>query len=73
MTMDSALSLWVKRWDNPENFTRSERYDQIVSSEPYEDGFGIMRDTQTAKPQTFITGDGWFVYNLAVNLAQMPG
>ena len=41
------------------------------SFEPYEDGFGIMRDAQTAKPQTFVTGDGWFVYNLATNLAQM--
>ena len=47
------------------------RYDRIVSFEPYEDGFGIMRDAQTAKPQTFVTGDGWFVYNLAVNLAQI--
>ena len=47
------------------------RYDRIVALEPYEDGFGIMRDAQTAKPQTFVTGDGWFVYNLATNLAQM--
>ena len=30
-----------------------------------------MRDLQTAKPQAFKTGDGWFAYNLAVNLAQM--
>ena len=28
-------------------------------------------DAQTAKPQTFRTGDGWFAYNLAVNLSQM--
>ena len=34
------------------------RYDRIVSFEPYDDGFGIMRDAQTAKPQTFRTGDG---------------
>ena len=47
------------------------RYDRIVSFEPYDDGFGIMRDAQTAKPQTFRTGDGWFAYNLAVNLSQM--
>ena len=47
------------------------RYDHIVSFEPYEDGFGIMRDAQTAKPQTFRTGDGWFPYNLVTNLAQM--
>ena len=29
------------------------RYDRIVSFEPYDDGFGLMRDAQTAKPQTF--------------------
>ena len=49
------------------------RYDRIVSFDPFDDGFGIMRDAQTAKPQTFRTGDGWFVYNLAVNLAQVQG
>ena len=46
-------------------------YDRVVSFEPYEDGFEIMRDAQTARPQTFVTDDGWFVYNLATNLAQM--
>ena len=46
------------------------RYDRIVSFEPYNDGIGIMRDAQTAKPQTFRTGDGWFIYNLVTNLAQ---
>ena len=40
------------------------RYDRIVAFDPYDDGFGIMRDAQTAKPQTFRTGDGWFAYNL---------
>ena len=30
-----------------------------------------MRDAQSAKPQVFKTGDGWFAYNLAVNLAHM--
>ena len=39
--------------------------------EPFSDSFGIMRDAHTAKPQSFRTGDGWFAYNLAVNLAQM--
>ena len=47
------------------------RYDRIVTFEPYEDGVGIMREAQTAKPQTFITGDGWFAFNMATNLAQM--
>ena len=49
------------------------RYDRIVSFDPYDDGFGVMRDAQTAKPQTFRTGDGWFPYNLATNLAQLQG
>ena len=40
------------------------RLDKIVSFEPYSDGLGIMRDAQTAKPQTFAVGDGWFIYNL---------
>ena len=47
------------------------RYDKIVDFEPFSDGFEIMRDLQSAKPQAFKTGDGWFAYNLAVNLAQM--
>ena len=47
------------------------RYDLIVSFDPYEDGGGIMRDTQIAKPQPFQTGDHWFAYNLAGNPAQM--
>ena len=47
------------------------RYDRIVAFEPYADGIGLMRDAQTAKPQTFVTGDGWFTYNLIANLAQM--
>ena len=42
-----------------------------VRFDPYNGGFGIMRDAQTAKPQTFRTGDGWFAYNLATNLAQV--
>ena len=47
------------------------RYDKIVAFEPFSDGFGIMRDAQTANPQTFRTGDGWSAYNLAANLARM--
>lgn len=46
-------------------------YKKIVSFEPYSDGIGIQRDATTAKPQTFITGDGWFTYNLAMNIAQL--
>lgn len=46
------------------------RLDRIVSFEPYDDGIGIMRDAQTARPQTFRTGDGWFAYNLVTNVAR---
>ncbi len=46
-------------------------YSKIVSFEQFSDGFGVMRDTQTAKPQSFRTGDGWFVYNLVTNLAKL--
>ena len=47
------------------------RYDRIVSFDPYEYEFGVMRDAQTACPQAFRTDDGWFAYNLAANLAQL--
>ena len=42
-----------------------------MTFEPYGDGLGIMREAQTAKPESFVTGDGWFVYRLAVNLAEV--
>lgn len=47
------------------------KYSKIVSFTPYSDGFGLQRDASTAKPQVFITGDGWFTYNLATNLARI--
>ena len=46
------------------------RWDRIVAFDPYADGIGVQRDAQSAKPQAFVTGDGWFTYNLAVNLSQ---
>jgi len=46
-------------------------YPKIVSFEPFSDGVGIMRDAATAKPQIFVTGDGWFTYNLVTNLSQL--
>jgi len=49
------------------------KYDKIVSFTPYSDGIGIQRDAQTAKPQVFVTGDGWFTYNLISNLAKSGG
>lgn len=44
-------------------------YDKIVSFTPYSDGIGIQRDSANAEPEYFITNDGWFTYNLVVNLA----
>lgn len=46
-------------------------YTKIVSFEPFSNGIGVMRDTITAKPQIFVTGDGWFIYNLVTNLSQL--
>ncbi|MDE2900503.1 MAG: hypothetical protein OXN15_05690 [Chloroflexota bacterium] len=46
-------------------------YEKIMSFDQYRDGFGLMRDARAAKPQIFRTGDGWFVYNLVVNLARL--
>jgi hypothetical protein len=46
-------------------------YNKIVSFEPFSDGIGVQRDALTAKPQSFATGDGWFTYNLIINLAQL--
>lgn len=45
-------------------------YAKIVSFLPFDDGVGVVRDAQSAKPQIFKTGDGWFTYNLVTNLAQ---
>lgn len=46
-------------------------YSKVISFLPFSDGFGILRDAATAKPQIFVTGDGWFSYNLVTNLAQL--
>ena len=46
-------------------------YDKIVDFKSFSDRFGIMRVAQSAKPRSFRTGDGWFAFNLAVNLGQM--
>lgn len=46
-------------------------YGKIISFEPFSDGIGIMRDASTAKPQIFVTEDGWFIYNLVTNLSKL--
>ncbi|HGJ65294.1 TPA: hypothetical protein ENS27_07900 [bacterium] len=47
------------------------QYNKIVSFTSYSDGIAIHRDSASAKPQVFITGDGWFTYNLMTNLANL--
>jgi len=44
-------------------------YKKIVAFQPYTDGIGVMREGANAKLQIYITGNGWFTYNLAMNLA----
>ncbi len=43
-------------------------FSKIVSFIPYSDGVGIQKDGVTAKPQTFVNGDSWFIYNLITNI-----
>lgn len=45
-------------------------YTKIVSFEPFSNGLGLIRDAASAKPQFFVTHDGWFTYNLVTNLAR---
>ena len=44
---------------------------KIVSFQSFSDGIGLIRDAANAKRQAFLTGDGWFVYNLVTNLAKL--
>jgi hypothetical protein len=46
-------------------------YTKIVSFKSYSDGIGIQRDAANARFQTFVTGDGWFTYNLLTNLSHL--
>jgi len=43
-------------------------YAKIVSFEPYSNGIGITKDAPNAKTQTFVNGDGWFIYNVLANV-----
>jgi hypothetical protein len=47
------------------------RRDKIVSIMPFSDGAGIVRNAASAKPQVFVTGDGWFTVNLLADAAQV--
>jgi hypothetical protein len=44
-------------------------YGKIVTFAPYSDAIEVVRDVASARPQVFLTGEGWFVYNLVRNLA----
>ena len=44
-------------------------YGKLVSWQPYSEGIGIFRDASNANLIILKTGDGWFTYNLATNLA----
>ena len=46
-------------------------YNKIVAFYPFSNGFGIVRDAASAKPEIFVNGDGWFSYNLVTNLAKL--
>lgn len=46
-------------------------YGKIVSFEQFSNGIGIMRDLASAKPQVFVTDDGWFTYNLITQASQL--
>ncbi|WP_069293902.1 hypothetical protein [Fervidobacterium thailandense] len=46
-------------------------FKKIVAFEPYSNGIGVHKDSAAAKREIFATGDGWFTYNLLVNLAQL--
>ena len=46
-------------------------YNKIVAFKPYNNGIGIQRDAQSAKPQVFEVSDGWFINNIVGNLANL--
>ena len=46
-------------------------YTKIVTFQPFTDGIGVILDNATAKRLIFVTGDGWFTYNLVTNLSRV--
>lgn len=46
-------------------------YNKIISWISFSDGIGIHTDAKSSKPIAFVNGDGWFIFNLVQNLAQM--
>ena len=45
-------------------------YKRVLSFDGYADGFSITRNAESAKPQIFLTGDGWFSYNVVARQAE---
>jgi hypothetical protein len=43
-------------------------YLKVLSLIPFSDGVGVQMNTASATTKTFVTGDGWFTYNLLANL-----
>lgn len=46
-------------------------FNKIVSFKPYKKGIGIFKDTKNAQEQMFMNIDGWFIYNLLINLQKI--
>ncbi len=46
-------------------------YDNIVAFKEYPDGVGVARGAEQSRHQKFVTGEGWFVYNLVTALARL--
>lgn len=46
-------------------------FTKIVSCEPFSNGVGVTRDAANAKMQSFVTGDGWFTYNIISNIRNL--
>jgi|ERR1035437_373858 hypothetical protein len=43
--------------------------DKISTIQPHSDGVTVFGDSSSAKPQTFRNQDGWFTYNLLMNVS----
>ncbi|MBR4328198.1 MAG: hypothetical protein IKP73_22025 [Bacteroidales bacterium] len=46
-------------------------YKKVVSFTPYSDGLGLQKDGENSKPQAFKGIDGWFVYNIVINIQNL--
>ena len=47
------------------------RYDRIVAFKEYPDGIGLTRGAEQQRNQKFVTGEGWFTFNLVTTLARL--